>query len=100
MAEALIPAAQAAYAAYCEAVGGRDQYHHPLEPYAALPDVYKHAWEAAAHAALVLGVDALPPPPEVEPPTAPGLDTHEDEEEDEDHDAPRTTRGPFPRRRR
>jgi hypothetical protein len=87
MSEELAPAAQAAYEAYALAVGGRDPYQHPMEPYSDLHDVYKAAWEQAAHAALVYGKDFVPVVdapahgPAPGPPPAPKADAEDEDGE-------------------
>jgi hypothetical protein len=88
MAEEVAAAAQAAYEAYSLAVGGRDRYQHPLEPYSDLHDVYKAAWEQAAMAAV--GTAAVPPPKEAAPTAAAEPATKADVE---DEDAEPRSRG-------
>jgi hypothetical protein len=109
MAEEVAAAAQAAYEAYALAVGGRDPYQHPMEPYSDLHDIYKAAWEQAAMAAVgtvgtVTPTAASTPPgvaapaagapatPAEHPPAAPPVHppgTKADAEEEEGEHRPR-----------
>jgi hypothetical protein len=82
MAEEVTAAAQAAYEAYSLAVGGRDRYQHPMEPYSDLHDVYKAAWEQAAMAAVGT-LPAVPPKEAATPAPAPATKADVEDEDEE-----------------